>query len=59
VAQVTAVGVVMLHQVISSGWVVILRLVALDATVGLTVASGLHYAWIASHRVSVSNVQGK
>ena len=59
VAQVTAVGVVMLHQVISSGWVVILRLVALDATVGLTVASGLHYAWIASHRVSVGNVQGK
>ena len=59
VAQVTAVGVVMLHQVISSGWVVILRLVALDATVGLTVAAGLHYAWIASHRVSVSNVQGK
>ena len=59
VAQVTAVGVVMLHQVISSGWVVILRLVALDATVGLTVASGLHYAWIASHRVNVGNVQGK
>jgi cardiolipin synthase (CMP-forming) len=59
VAQVTAVGVVMLHQVISSGWVVILRLIALDATVGLTVASGLHYAWIASHRVSAGNVQGK
>jgi hypothetical protein len=35
---------------------VILRLVALDATVGLTVASGLHYAWmIASHRSSAQS----
>ena len=52
VAQVTAVAVVLLHQLTSAQWVVILRLVALDATVGLTVASGLHYAWIASHRSS-------
>jgi cardiolipin synthase len=50
VAQVTAVAVVLLHQLTIAKWVVILRLVALDATVGLTVASGLHYAWIASHR---------
>jgi len=48
-AQVTAVAVVLLHQLTAAQWVVILRLVALDATVGLTVASGLHYAWIASH----------
>ena len=52
VAQVTAVAVVLLHQLTIAKWVVILRLVALDATVGLTVASGLHYAWIASHRSS-------
>ncbi len=52
VAQVTAVAVVLLHQLTAAKWVVILRLVALDATVGLTVASGLHYAWIASHRTS-------
>jgi cardiolipin synthase len=51
VAQVTAVAVVLLHQLITAKWVIILRLVALDATVALTVASGLHYAWmIASHR---------
>lgn len=52
VAQVTAVAVVLLHQLSAAKWVVILRFVALDATVGLTIASGLHYAWIASHRSS-------
>jgi len=51
-AQVTAVAVVLLHQLTSAQWVVVLRLVALDATIGLTVVSGLHYAWIASHRSS-------
>lgn len=55
VAQVTAVAVVLLHQLTSAKWVVILRLVSLDATVGLTVASGLHYAWIASHRSSTQS----
>lgn len=55
VAQVTAVAVVLLHQLTTVKWVVILRLVALDATVGLTVASGLHYAWIASHRTSAQS----
>ena len=55
VAQVTAVAVVLLHQLITAKWVVVLRLVALDATVGLTVASGLHYAWIASHRSSAQS----
>lgn len=54
VAQVTAVAVVLLHQLTSAQWVVILRLVALDATVGLTIASGLHYAWIVSHHRSGS-----
>jgi len=52
VAQVTAVAVVLLHQLTTAKWVVILRLVALDATIGLTVLSGLHYAWIAAHRSS-------
>jgi cardiolipin synthase (CMP-forming) len=56
VAQVMAVAVVLLHQLTTVKWVVILRLVALDATVGLTVASGLHYAWIiASHRSSAQS----
>jgi cardiolipin synthase len=59
VAQVAAVAVVLLHQITNSAWVVILRYVALDATVGLTVASGLHYAWLASHRVTAGNGPGK
>lgn len=53
VAQVAAVAVVLLHQLTTAEWVVILRLVALDATIGLTIVSGLHYGWmIASHRSS-------
>lgn len=52
VAQVTAVAVVLLHQLTTAKWVVVLRLVALDATIGLTILSGLHYAWIAAHRSS-------
>ena len=58
-AQIAAVAVVLLHQITNSAWVVILRYVALDATVGLTVASGLHYAWLASHRVMTGNDPGK
>lgn len=57
-AQVTAVAVVLLHQLTSTQWVVILRLVALDATIGLTIASGLHYAWIVSHHRSSSQSGG-
>jgi cardiolipin synthase len=52
-AQVTAVAVVILHQLPAAaawGWVVTLRTLSLDATIGLTVISGLHYAWTVSHR---------
>lgn len=48
-AQVTAVAVVLLHQLTQALWVVILRPVALYATMVFTVVSGLHYAWIAAH----------
>ncbi|HUX44003.1 MAG TPA: CDP-diacylglycerol--glycerol-3-phosphate 3-phosphatidyltransferase [Terracidiphilus sp.] len=48
-AQVTAVAVVLLHQLTQAPWVVILRPVALYATMLFTVVSGLHYAWIAAH----------
>ena len=51
VAQVTAVAVVLLQQFYAPRWVVDLRTVALDATVILTVASGLHYAWMVTRRV--------
>ena len=58
VAQVTAVAVVLLHQISSAGWVVALRMGALDATVVLTVASGLHYAWTVTRRATASPLNG-
>ena len=51
VAQVTAVAVVLLHQIYGAHWVVTLRMIALDATIVLTVASGLHYSWIVMRRM--------
>lgn len=50
--QVSAVAAVLLHQVIAAHWIVDVRMVALDATMVLTVASGLHYAWLTSRRGS-------
>jgi len=49
-AQIAAVAAVLLHQLTSAFWVVMFRRTALDATVALTIASGLHYAWIVSRR---------
>jgi cardiolipin synthase len=55
VAQVFAVGFVLLLQVDDARWVVLSRSFALDATMVLTVASGLHYAWmVVSRRTSHS-----
>ena len=60
-AQVAAVAAVLLQQALLQQmlWqqpaalrcVAAFRLVALDATMALTVVSGLHYAWIAARRV--------
>lgn len=49
-AQVFAVGFVLLLQVDDARWVVLSRSFALDATMVLTVASGLQYAWMVSRR---------
>jgi len=49
-AQVAAVAAVLLQQLSNAPWIAILRTVALDATIALTVVSGLHYAWVASRR---------
>ena len=57
-AQVTAVAVVLLHQLTQAPWVVVLRMVALDATIVLTVVSGLQYAWIGVHRAGSSSATG-
>ena len=58
VAQVTAVAVVLLHQIEAAPWVVMLRSVALEATIALTVASGLHYAWLVTRRTGGSVPNG-
>jgi len=49
-AQVTAVAAVLLCQLIQPRWLIIFRAVALNATIALTVVSGLHYAWAVSRR---------
>lgn len=57
-AQVTAVAVVLLHQLTQAPWVVVLRMVALNATIVLTVVSGLHYAWIGVHKTGTAGGAG-
>jgi len=49
-AQILAVAAVLLHQLTKAYWITIFRTVALDATIALTLVSGLHYAWIVSRR---------
>jgi cardiolipin synthase len=51
-AQVSAVAVVLLQQIATAPWIAGVRTAALDATMVLTVASGLHYAWVTSRRGS-------
>lgn len=58
-AQIGAVAAVLLGKVISSAhWVAVTRTVALDLTIGLTIASGLHYAWIVSRRTGTPAANG-
>ncbi len=49
-AQISAVAAVLLHQLTPAVWVADLRAFMLDATIVLTVVSGLHYAWAVSRR---------
>lgn len=58
VAQILAVGVVLLEQVDGARWVLWLRPVALNATIVLTVASGLHYAWLVTRRNGPAGANG-
>jgi len=57
-AQITAVAAVLLHQLTAAYWVVVFRLVALDATMALTVISGFHYAWVVSRRTGAPAANG-
>jgi cardiolipin synthase len=56
--QVSAVAAVLLHQLSPATWVADLRTSTLDATMVLTVASGFHYAWIASRRAGTHTGNG-
>ena len=49
-AQIAAVAAVLLHQLTAAQWVAEVRMIALGATMVLTVVSGLHYAWVVSRR---------
>jgi cardiolipin synthase len=57
-AQISAVAAVLLHQLTAAYWVAISQKVALDATVALTVISGLHYAWVVSRRTGAPAANG-
>jgi len=57
-AQIAAVATVLLHQLTSAYWIVVSRKIALYATVILTVASGLHYAWMVSRRTNTPAPNG-
>ena len=56
--QITAVAVVLLHQLTQASWVVALRGFALWATMVLTVVSGVHYAWIAARKAGGAHSNG-
>jgi cardiolipin synthase (CMP-forming) len=58
IAQISAVAAVLLHQLTTAYWVSCFRTLALDATIVLTVASGLQYAWSVSRRVGASAANG-
>ncbi len=53
-AQIGAVAAVLLEQLTAASWVGYFRTVALDLTMALTVASGLHYAWLVSRRLGAA-----
>jgi cardiolipin synthase (CMP-forming) len=57
-AQIAAVAVVLLDQLTQPPWLVVLRTIALWATMILTVLSGLHYAWMVAHRPVTSGPNG-
>jgi cardiolipin synthase len=58
-AQIAAVSAVLLEKVTPDWyWVEAFRTVALDATMALTVISGLHYAWTVSRRGGASAANG-
>ncbi len=57
-AQIGAVAAVLLSQLTAAHWITWCRTATLDATMALTVASGLHYAWLVLHRSATLPANG-
>ncbi len=57
-AQISALAAVLLYQLTPAHWVAVTRSIALGATIGLTIASGLHYAWVVSRRTASQATSG-
>lgn len=57
-AQIGSVAAVILYQLTTARWVADLRTIMIDATMALTVISGLHYAWIVSRRSGAATANG-
>ncbi len=59
-AQIAAVAAVLLYQsqLAHAPWIAVTRQVTLDATMALTVISGLHYAWVVSRRSGAPAANG-
>jgi cardiolipin synthase len=53
-SQVMAIGVVLMNLIYDRSWVAMARTGVIDATILLTVASGFHYAWVASQRIGIA-----
>jgi len=58
VAQILALAAVLLGQFFAPPWVIAVRHWALNATIFLTVFSGLHYAWRAVRQIGSPGVAG-
>jgi len=58
-SQVVTIGVVLLNLIYQEPWVAEARTAMLDATIFLTVASGFHYAWVASQRIGLVTDPGE
>jgi cardiolipin synthase (CMP-forming) len=57
-SQVLTIGVVLLNLIYQQPWVSNARVAMIHATIFLTVASGFHYAWVASKRIGVVSDSG-
>lgn len=57
-AQIAAVASTLLNQLTGAHWVASFRALSLDATIALTTASGLHYAWTVLRHGGTTSANG-